>query len=82
MVYNNEVVQLIESLIKMVGKANQNVDSLQKQVSQMNQTNDSLKIRVSQLEWIIKERELDPIRIYPTHRQTTTDIHDQFAFHL
>lgn len=50
--------QLLESLIKMVGKANHNVDSLQK--------------RVSQLEWLIKEqqfelRERGPIRIYSTH---------------
>ena len=50
--------QLLESLIKMVGKANHNVDSLQK--------------RVSQLEWLIKEqqfelRERGLIRIYPKH---------------
>ncbi|WP_066070593.1 hypothetical protein [Neobacillus soli] len=35
--------QLLESLIKMVGKANKNVDGLQK--------------RVSQLEWLIKEQQ-------------------------
>ncbi|WP_312470495.1 hypothetical protein [Neobacillus sp.] len=50
--------QLLESLIKMVGKANHNVDSLQK--------------RVSQLEWLIKEqqfelRERGLIRIYSKH---------------
>lgn len=50
--------QLLESLIKMVGKSNQSVDSLQK--------------RVSQLEWLMKEqqfglREPDPIRIYTRH---------------
>jgi hypothetical protein len=54
---NGNQEQLIESLIKMVGKANQKVDSLQK--------------RVSQLEWLIKEQELElkergPIRIYST----------------
>ncbi|CAH2713897.1 hypothetical protein BACCIP111895_01051 [Neobacillus rhizosphaerae] len=50
--------QLLESLIKMVGKANHNVDALQK--------------RVSQLEWLIKEqqfelRERGLIRIYSKH---------------
>ncbi|MFF2447192.1 hypothetical protein ACFVSW_08805 [Neobacillus sp. NPDC058068] len=56
--------QLLESLIKMVGKANQNVDSLQK--------------RVSQLESIIKEqqfelRERGPIRIYSRHPHKTRE---------
>ncbi|WP_251552298.1 hypothetical protein [Neobacillus muris] len=37
--------QLLESLIKMVGHANQTIDSLQK--------------RVSQLEWLIKEQQLE-----------------------
>lgn len=60
--YNNDVAsnleQLLESLIKMVGKANKNVDSLQK--------------RVSQLEWLIREQQLEIrerdnlIRIYST----------------
>lgn len=49
--------QLLESLIKMVGKANQKVDSLQK--------------RVSQLEWFIREQELElkesPVEIYSIH---------------
>ncbi|MFJ5718162.1 hypothetical protein [Neobacillus sp. NPDC093127] len=56
--------QLLESLIKMVGKANHNVDSLQK--------------RVSQLESIIKEqqfehRETGPIRIYSRHPHKSTE---------
>ncbi|MCM3567303.1 hypothetical protein [Neobacillus mesonae] len=47
--------QLLESLIKMVGKSNKNVDSLQK--------------RVSQLEWLIREQQIElrergPIKIY------------------
>lgn len=47
--------QLLESLIKMVGKANKNVDSLQK--------------RVSELEWFVREWQMemgerDRIRIY------------------
>jgi len=37
--------QLLESLIKMVGHANQTIDSMQK--------------RVSQLEWLIKEQQLE-----------------------
>ena len=75
---NNEVAnsleQLLEALIKMVGKTNQNMDGLQK--------------RISQLEWIIKEQQSqqhfmqwsrketleekhpDPIRI-PTHTAST-----------
>ncbi|ETI67469.1 hypothetical protein [Neobacillus vireti] len=62
--------QLLESLIKMVGKANQNVDSLQK--------------RVSQLESIIKEqqfelRERGPIRIYSRHPQKTAE---NIPFHV
>lgn len=55
---NNSLERLLESLIKMVGKANQKVDSLQ--------------VRVSQLEWIIKEQEImpkerDPVTMYPAH---------------
>ncbi|GHH98728.1 hypothetical protein [Neobacillus kokaensis] len=50
--------QLLESLIKMVGKANKNCDSLQK--------------RVSQLEWMIREQQIElrgrnSIRIYSSH---------------
>ena len=61
MAYNSEsassLEQLLESLIKMVGKANQKVDGLQK--------------RVSQLEWILKEQQLEvkergPVISYPT----------------
>ncbi|MFD0826514.1 hypothetical protein ACT8ZR_12705 [Neobacillus sp. M.A.Huq-85] len=48
--------QLMESLIKMVGKANQKVDSLQR--------------RVIQLETFIKEeKERGTIRIYPEQPQ-------------
>jgi len=50
--------QLLESLIKMVGKANQKVDSLQKRVSQLEM----------QLEMLAKQqhenRESAPIRIF------------------
>jgi t-SNARE complex subunit (syntaxin) len=47
--------QLLESLIKMVGKSNNNVESLQK--------------RVAQLEWVLREqhmesREHSRIRVY------------------
>jgi hypothetical protein len=58
---NNEgAEQLLESLIKMVGKANHKVDSLQK--------------RISQLEWILKEqvKERGPIIDYSTRPPTTT----------
>jgi hypothetical protein len=55
---NKSLEQLLESLIKMVGRANQKVDSLQ--------------MRVSQLEWIIREQELElkergPVTIFTTH---------------
>jgi hypothetical protein len=40
----NSLELLLESLIKMVGKANQKVDHLQK--------------RVNQLEWMLKEQQL------------------------
>lgn len=57
MVSDSNLEQLLESLIKMVGKANQKVDSLQQ--------------RISQLEWLIKEQQLElkergPIPIYST----------------
>lgn len=35
MAYNSEVEQLLESLIKMVGKLNQDVDNLQKRVTRL-----------------------------------------------
>jgi peptidoglycan hydrolase CwlO-like protein len=62
--------QLLESLIKMVGKANQKIDSLQ--------------TRVGQLEWLMKEQQLavrdsGPIRIY--HRSPHERPED-FPFHL
>ncbi|WP_335382599.1 hypothetical protein [Neobacillus drentensis] len=66
---NNEMgsnlEQLLESLIKMVGKANKNVDGLQR--------------RVTQLEWAIKEtqheiKEKDNlIRIYSSHPHESSE---------
>ncbi|ULT56838.1 hypothetical protein L1999_28175 [Neobacillus drentensis] len=62
--------QLLESLIKMVGKANKNVDSLQ--------------VRVRQLESLIREQQIvvkesDPLEIYPHHHHHSTD---KFPLHL
>ncbi|HSU79852.1 MAG TPA: hypothetical protein VLK78_05500 [Candidatus Angelobacter sp.] len=62
--------QLLESLIKMVGKANKNVDSLQ--------------VRVRQLESLIREQQIvvkesDPLEIYPRHHHHSTD---KFPLHL
>ena len=37
----NSLEQLLESLIKMVGRANQNSNDLQKQINQVNQTGKS-----------------------------------------
>lgn len=48
MTNSNEVSQLIESLIRMVGRANQHVDSLQR--------------RVSQLEWQLREQQFESSR--------------------
>jgi hypothetical protein len=48
--------QLLESLIKMVGRANQRVDSLQQRLSEVNEYADGLQKRVNQLEWVIKEQ--------------------------
>jgi hypothetical protein len=64
--YNNEgAEQLLESLIKMVGKANQKVEGLQK--------------RVGQLEWILKEqvKERGPVLVYSTlpPSQTSSKTH-------
>ncbi|MEH7096859.1 hypothetical protein [Neobacillus vireti] len=61
--------QLLESLIKMVGKANKNVDSLQ--------------VRVRQLESLIREKQIvvkesDPLEIYPRHHHSF----EKFPFHL
>jgi hypothetical protein len=46
--HDEEVSHLLESLIRMVGRANQTVDSLQK--------------RVSQLEWLIRELQFETNR--------------------
>lgn len=49
MAYSDEIPKLLESLIRMVGKSNQNVDSLQK--------------RVSQLEWLLHEQQFEKIPV-------------------
>jgi peptidoglycan hydrolase CwlO-like protein len=69
LVSNNEMgsnlEQLLESLIKMVGKANKNVDGLQR--------------RVTQLEWAIKEQQHEIkekdnlIRIYSSHPHESSE---------
>ncbi|MBY0145177.1 hypothetical protein [Neobacillus niacini] len=80
--------QLLESLIKMVGRANQNNDKLQKRMNEMNQNMDSLQKRIGQLEWImkgqLKEREWSPIRNYPTphHTHTPSQVHDHISIHF
>ncbi|MEH6991201.1 hypothetical protein V7075_00640 [Neobacillus drentensis] len=80
--------QLLESLIKMVGRANQNNDQLQKRMIEMSQNTESLQKRISQLEWImkgqLKERDWSPIRNYPTHPHThsQSEIHDQISIHF
>ena len=80
--------QLLESLIKMVGRANQNNNDLQKQINQANQNMESLQKRISQLEWImkgqLKESERSPIRNYPTHPHPhiTSEIHDHISVHF
>jgi hypothetical protein len=80
--------QLLESLIKMVGRANQNNDQLQKRMLEMTQNTESLQKRISQLEWImkgqLKERDWSPIRNYPTHPHThsPSEIHDQVSIHF
>ncbi|MFP7298650.1 hypothetical protein [Neobacillus niacini] len=80
--------QLLESLIKMVGRANQNNNQLQKKMIEMTQESESLKKRISQLEWImkgqLKEREWSPIRTYPPHPHThsQSEIHDHVSVHF
>lgn len=77
--------QLLESLIKMVGRANKNYDNLQNKINQMNENMESLKKRISQLEWILKgqlkERDWSAIRTYPTHHRahTPSEIHDHIS---
>ncbi|MDP4156570.1 MAG: hypothetical protein Q8929_13115 [Bacillota bacterium] len=48
MSHDDEVSHLLESLIRMVGRANQTVDTLQQ--------------RVSQLEWLIRELQFETSR--------------------
>ena len=77
--------QLLESLIKMVGRANKNNDNLKNQLIQMNENIDSLQKRISQLEWIMKGQLKDgPFRNYPTHPHTHTpsEIHDHISVHF
>ncbi|WP_419955045.1 hypothetical protein ACN6MT_05585 [Neobacillus niacini] len=77
--------QLLESLIKMVGRANKNNGNLQIKINDMNESIESLQKRISQLEWImkgqLKERDWGPIRNYPTHPHTHTpsEIHDHIS---
>lgn len=92
MVMNDQVAdsleQLLESLIKMVGKANQKADSLQSQLHLANQNVESLQKRICQLEWIMKRqlhhREMGPLRIHPTLSPTNTisEISENFPFHI
>ncbi|MED4224902.1 hypothetical protein [Neobacillus cucumis] len=63
--------QLLESLIKMVGKANKNVDSLQTRVRQ-------LEMLIREQNLIIKER--DPLEIYPKHHHQAYS--EKYPLHL
>ncbi|MEH7301908.1 hypothetical protein [Neobacillus drentensis] len=74
MEFSNEAArnleQLLETLIKMVGKSNQKIDSLEK--------------RVSQLEWLIREQQLEqrdrtPISMYS---RTPHPSSEKISFHL
>ncbi|WML58490.1 hypothetical protein [Neobacillus sp. PS2-9] len=74
MEFSNEAArnleQLLETLIKMVGKSNQKIDSLEK--------------RVSQLEWLIREQQLEkrdrtPISMYS---RTPHPSSGKISFHL
>jgi hypothetical protein len=77
--------QLLESLIKMVGRANKNNDNLQNKINEINENMISQKKRISQLEWILKgqlkERDWGPIKTYPIHHhpQTPSEIHDHIS---
>jgi peptidoglycan hydrolase CwlO-like protein len=65
--------QLLESLIKMVGRTNKNADSLQKSIIQVNEKIDNLQLRISQLEWVMKAQlEEQPQTIYSMHPQSNT----------
>lgn len=73
--------QLLESLIKMVGRTNKNADSLQKSIEQVNEKIDSLQLRISQLEWVMKAQlEEQPQVFYSMHPQTNTL--SKIPFHL
>lgn len=77
--------KLLESLIKMVGRANKNSDSLQKSILQVNQKIDSLQMRISQLEWVMKTHlEEFPHEMYSIHPQTnnTPGVHGKIPFHF
>jgi hypothetical protein len=62
--------QLLETLIKMVGKSNQKIDSLEK--------------RVSQLEWLIREQQFEQRDRTPISMYTRTPQHssEKISFHL
>jgi mitochondrial fission protein ELM1 len=62
--------QLLETLIKMVGKSNQKIDSLEK--------------RVSQLEWLIREQQFEQRDRIPISMYTRTPQHssEKISFHL
>ena len=84
----NSLEQLLESLIKMVGRANQNANTLQKQIVQLNQQNESLQLRISQLECLIKshivEKELDNtprMFLSPAQTHSTSEAHDNIPAH-
>jgi peptidoglycan hydrolase CwlO-like protein len=64
--------KLLESLIKMVGKANKNVDGLQKRVSQ-------LECLIKEQQQEIKERD-NLIRIYSAHPHSSLE-HIPIHFH-
>jgi peptidoglycan hydrolase CwlO-like protein len=73
--------QLLESLIKMVGRANQNDDSLRKSIFQVKEELESMQLRISQLEWVIKAHlEQQPQNNFPIlpHNNTFSKI----PFHL
>lgn len=73
--------QLLESLIKMVGRANQNDDSLQKSIMQVKEELESLQLRISQLEWVMKAQLVEqPQTIFSLHPQTNSL--SKIPFHL
>ncbi|MGX6445594.1 hypothetical protein ACWM35_20450 [Neobacillus sp. K501] len=73
--------QLLESLIKMVGRANQNDDSLQTSIVQVKEELESLQLRISQLEWVMKAQlDAQPQMIFSMPPPTNTN--SKIPFHL